>query len=69
MVLVGKNGINKSFVIKVLFGCLYGKNIICYWFIIEIDEFFDLKFVDGSFFKFRYIYGYKNVDGCLVEIF
>ncbi|HAX2893216.1 TPA: ATP-binding protein [Escherichia coli] len=66
--LVGKNGTNKSSVIKALFGCPHGKNITRYWFTTETDEFPDLKLADGSSLKPRYIYGYKNADGRLVEI-
>ncbi|HHT0275071.1 TPA: ATP-dependent nuclease [Klebsiella oxytoca] len=66
--LVGQNGTNKSSVIKALFGCPNGKNITRYWFTTETDEFPDLQLADGSSLKPRYIYGYKNSDGRLVEI-
>ncbi|MBW9452784.1 ATP-dependent nuclease [Citrobacter portucalensis] len=66
--LVGQNGTNKSSVIKALFGCPYGKSITRYWFTTETDEFPDLQLADGSSLKPRYIYGYKNSDGRLVEI-
>lgn len=66
--LVGQNGTNKSSVIKALFGCPHGKNITRYWFTTETDEFPDLQLADGSSLKPRYIYGYKNSEGKLIEI-
>lgn len=66
--LVGQNGTNKSSVIKALFGCPHGKNITRYWFTTETDDIPDLKLEDGTSLKPRYIYGYKNADGRIVEI-
>lgn len=66
--LVGQNGTNKSSVIKALYGCPNGKNITRYWFTTETDEFADLELADGTSIKPRYIYGYKNRDGRVVEI-
>lgn len=66
--LVGQNGTNKSSVIKALFGCPHGKNITRYWFTTETDDIPDLKLEDGTSLKPRYIYGYKNSDGRIVEI-
>ncbi|WP_368681519.1 ATP-binding protein, partial [Serratia marcescens] len=66
--LVGQNGTNKSSVIKALFGCPNGKNITRYWFTTDTDDVPDLKLEDGSSLKPRYIYGYNNSEGRLVEI-
>lgn len=66
--LVGQNGTNKSSVIKALFGCPNNKNITRYWFTTDTDSVPDLKLEDGSSLKPRYIYGYKNTEGRLVEI-
>lgn len=67
-VLVGQNGTNKSSVIKALFGCPNGKSITRYWFSTETDDVPDLKLDDGTSLKPRYIYGYKNSEGQIIEI-
>ncbi|HCR3775492.1 TPA: AAA family ATPase [Morganella morganii] len=66
--LVGKNGTNKSSVIKALLGCPHGKNITRYWFTTETDDVPDLVRDDGSVLKPRYIYGYKNSEQRIIEI-
>lgn len=66
--LVGQNGTNKSSVIKALFGCPNGKSITRYWFTTDTDNVPDLKLDDGTSLKPRYIYGYKNSEGRVVEI-
>ncbi|AJJ64778.1 AAA family ATPase [Yersinia aldovae] len=67
-VLVGKNGTNKSSVIKALYGCPNGYSIRRFWFSTEIDNMDDINTEKGVF-RSRYIYGYSDVEsGFLAEV-
>lgn len=67
-VLVGKNGTNKSSVIKALYGAPAGKSITKFWFSTELDSVKNLEAEDGII-KHRYIYGYKDgASGKIAEI-
>jgi hypothetical protein len=66
--LVGQNGTNKSSVIKALYGCPNNRSITKYWFTTETDDLPDLTLEDGSPLKPRYIYGFHNPQGRLIEI-
>jgi len=66
--LVGQNGTNKSSVIKALYGCPNNRSITKYWFTTETDDLPDLTMEDGTYLKPRYIYGFNNPQGRLIEI-
>ncbi|HEI6729960.1 TPA: AAA family ATPase [Yersinia enterocolitica] len=58
-VLVGKNGTNKSSVIKALYGSPANRSITKFWFSTELDTVENLEAEDGII-KHRYIYGYHD---------
>ena len=53
-VLVGENGVNKSSVLRALYGCPHGYSIGYYWFETDIDK------IDESQGQSCFIYGYYN---------